>query len=271
LETGERLNISFGEESFNGQDNGRDLIWNPTSRSFDPVNFDLKWGGKHIIYIHRTKYDQGAAFANSIKKNSNSAADNDLRQAYRSMMWVGVPMLAPGSKLASVKDGIVPTNTRVKMRVTRPYSWYQPDPNQQLRNGGWPLYEFSTKDLAPAKLGDAANNYTNNKDEIFKRIHVVPNPYYAYSEYEGTRVETKVRIINLPDKANIKIYTLDGALIKSLVKNDNKTTYVDWDIKNDKGIPIASGMYLVHVSIPGVGETVLKWFGAMRPIDLISF
>jgi flagellar hook assembly protein FlgD len=120
-------------------------------------------------------------------------------------------------------------------------------------------------------LGDAANNYTNNKDEIFKRIHVVPNPYYAYSEYEGTRVETKVRIINLPDKANIKIYTLDGALIKSLVKNDNKTTYVDWDIKNDKGIPIASGMYLVHVSIPGVGETVLKWFGAMRPIDLISF
>jgi hypothetical protein len=55
------------------------------------------------------------------------------------------------------------------------------------------------------------------------------------------------------------------------VKNDNKTTYVDWDIKNDKGIPIASGMYLVHVSIPGVGETVLKWFGAMRPIDLISF
>ena len=271
LETGERLNISFGEESFNGQDNGRDLIWNPTSRSFDPVNFDLKWGGKHIIYIHRTKYDQGAAFANAIKKNSNSAADNDLRQAYRSMMWVGVPMLAPGSKLASVKDGIVPTNTRVKMRVTRPYSWYQPDPNQQLRNGGWPLYEFSTKDLAPAKLGDAANNYTNNKDEIFKRIHVVPNPYYAYSEYEGTRVETKVRIINLPDKANIKIYTLDGALIKSLVKNDNKTTYIDWDIKNDKGIPIASGMYLVHVSIPGVGETVLKWFGAMRPIDLISF
>lgn len=271
LETGERLNISFGEESFNGLDNGQDLLWNPTSRAFDPVNFDLKWGGKHIIYIHRTKYDQGAAFASVIKKNTSSASDNELRSAYRSMMWVGVPMLAPGSKLASVKDGIIPTNTRVKLRVTRPYAMYQPDPNQTLRNAGWPLYTFSTKDLAPAKLGDANNNYTNNKEEIFKRIHVVPNPYYAYSQYEANRVENKVRIINLPDRASIKIYTLDGALIKTIEKNDNKTAYVDWDLKNNKAIPIASGMYLVHVSIPGVGETVLKWFGAMRPIDLISF
>lgn len=271
LETGERLNISFGEESFNGADRGRDLLWNPTSRAFDGVNFDLKWGGKHVIYIHRTKYDQGAAFASVIKKNTSSTSDNDLRGAYRSMMWVGVPMLAPGSKLASVKDGIIPTNTRVKLRVTRPYAMYQPDPNQTLRNGGWPLYTFSTKDIAPAKLGDANNNYTNNKDEIFKRIHVVPNPYYAYSQYEANRVENKVRIINLPDRASIKIYTLDGALIKTIEKNDNKTAYVDWDLKNNKAIPIASGMYLVHVSIPGVGETVLKWFGAMRPIDLISF
>lgn len=271
LETGERLNISFGEESFNGADQGRDLLWNPTSRAFDGVNFDLKWGGKHVIYIHRTKYDQGAAFASVIKKNTSSTSDNELRGAYRSMMWVGVPMLAPGSKLASVKDGIIPTNTRVRLRVTRPYAMYQPDPNQTLRNGGWPLYTFSTKDIAPAKLGDANNNYTNNKDEIFKRIHVVPNPYYAYSQYEANRVENKVRIINLPDRASIKIYTLDGALIKTIEKNDNKTAYVDWDLKNNKAIPIASGMYLVHVSIPGVGETVLKWFGAMRPIDLISF
>lgn len=75
----------------------------------------------------------------------------------------------------------------------------------------------------------------------------------------------------MPEKATIKIYTLDGALVKTINKNDTKTTFVDWDIKNEKGIPIASGMYLVHVNIPDVGETVLKWFGAMRPVDLISF
>ncbi|MBL7765337.1 MAG: T9SS type A sorting domain-containing protein [Chitinophagaceae bacterium] len=271
IETGERLNIYFAEESFNTQDRGRDMIWNPTSRAFDPITGDLKWGGKHIIYVARTKYDGGAAFAQQIRKGASGSSDPDLRAAYKTIMWAGVPRLRPGASFAPLKDGLIPTKTRVQIRVTRPYAQYQPDPNTQLRNNGWPLYTFDTKDLLPAKLGDSRNDYSNNKDEIFKRIHVVPNPYYAYSEYEGTRVENKVRIINLPDQATIKIFTIDGSLIKTINKNDNKTNYVDWDIKNEKGIPIASGMYLVHVNLPGVGETVLKWFGAMRPIDLISF
>jgi phosphopantetheinyl transferase len=42
-------------------------------------------------------------------------------------------------------------------------------------------------------------------------------------------------------------------------------------IKNEKGIPIASGMYLFHVQLDGIGETILKWFGAMRPLDITSF
>nr|MBP6315616.1 hypothetical protein [Chitinophagaceae bacterium] len=272
VETGERLNVYFGESSFNTEDNGRDLIWNPTTRNITEGD-KIKWGGKHVIYIAKTKYDGGAAFATAIRKNVGGANDPDLRAAYRSMMWVGIPLLRNGLKLASIKDGIIPTKTKIRIRVTRPYTQYIPDSSKvgQLRNGGWPLYSFSTNDIAPAKLGDEKNKYTNNKDEIFKRIHVVPNPYYAYSEYEGSRVDNRVKIINLPTKATIKIYTLDGALVKTISKNDQKTNFVDWDIKNDKGIPVASGMYIVHVNLPDIGETVLKWFGAMRPVDLISF
>jgi hypothetical protein len=158
--------------------------------------------------------------------------------------------------------------------VSRPYAKYSPyatTDSSKLRNNAWPLYTFSTKDIAPAKLGDGRNDYTDNKDAIFKRIGVVPNPYYAYSEYEENRLENKVRIINLPDKATIKIFTTDGVLIKTIRKSDSKTTFVDWDIKNEKGIPIASGMYLFHVQLDGIGETILKWFGAMRPLDITSF
>jgi len=270
IETGERLNIVFGEESYNAQDNGTDMLWNPTSRTFDPIDRKLKWGGKHIIYIMRSKYDGCAAFANVVRDNQ-SGVNNTYSEAYRHMMWVGVPLLAPDASFASVKDGLIPTDTRIQLRVSRPFTWYKPDPNQTLRNGGWPLYTFTTDGIAPANLGDAKNDYSDNKDEIFKRIHVVPNPYYAYSEYESSRVENRVRIINLPTKATIKIYTIDGALIKTIEKNDANTSYVDWDIKNSKNIPIASGMYLVHVNLPGIGETVLKWFGAMRPTDLTSF
>ena len=33
----------------------------------------------------------------------------------------------------------------------------------------------------------------------------------------------------------------------------------------------ASGMYIIHVEVEGVGEKVLKWFGVMRPVDLDTF
>ena len=274
IETGERLNVCFGEESFNVNDNGNDMLWNPTNREFDAINFNRKWAGKHIIYISRTKYDGGAWLATQMRVNSNSNSKIELREAYKTMMWVGVPKLAFGSAFTSAAKGFIPNTARVKIRVSRPYAKYSPyetTDSSKLRNNAWPLYTFSTKDIAPAKLGDGRNDYTDNKDAIFKRIGVVPNPYYAYSEYEENRLENKVRIINLPDKATIKIFTTDGVLIKTIRKSDSKTTFVDWDIKNEKGIPIASGMYLFHVQLDGIGETILKWFGAMRPLDITSF
>jgi hypothetical protein len=42
-------------------------------------------------------------------------------------------------------------------------------------------------------------------------------------------------------------------------------------MKNQAGITISSGVYLIHIKVDGVGERVLKWFGVLRPIDLDSF
>ena len=42
-------------------------------------------------------------------------------------------------------------------------------------------------------------------------------------------------------------------------------------LKNDYGIPIASGLYIIHVNAPGIGEKIIKWFGALRPIDMDTF
>jgi len=46
---------------------------------------------------------------------------------------------------------------------------------------------------------------------------------------------------------------------------------LDWDLKNERNIPIAGGVYIIHVEVPGAGEKVLKWFGIMRPADLDNF
>ena len=66
------------------------------------------------------------------------------------------------------------------------------------------------------------------------------------------------------------IYDMNGTLIRQFKKADPLTS-LDWDLKNSKNIPIASGTYIIHVNVPGVGEKILKWFGVMRPVDLDNF
>jgi hypothetical protein len=56
-------------------------------------------------------------------------------------------------------------------------------------------------------------------------------------------------------------------LVKTFNK-DSEVTSQDWDLTNWKNIPVAGGLYLIHVEIPDVGERVLKFFGGMRQVDL---
>jgi hypothetical protein len=46
--------------------------------------------------------------------------------------------------------------------------------------------------------------------EGLKLINVVPNPYFAYSDYERTKLDTKVKITNLPERCTITIYNAQG-------------------------------------------------------------
>ena len=104
-------------------------------------------------------------------------------------------------------------------------------------------------------------------------IGVVPNPYFGYSGYETSRFDTKVRIINLPQQATIYIYSLDGALVRTLTKDD-ANSYVDWNIQNSARFATMCcqwNMYLMDVKAVGIGEVVLKWFGAERPIDVTTY
>ena len=103
--------------------------------------------------------------------------------------------------------------------------------------------------------------------EALEMINVVPNPYYAYSEYERTRLDTRVKITNLPERCTVKIYSVNGKLVRTF-KKDSPVTSIDWDLNNWKAIPVAGGVYLIHVDVPGVGEKVVKFFGGMRQVDL---
>ena len=123
------------------------------------------------------------------------------------------------------------------------------------------MYSWSMDDIR-TETG-SADQLTN----VLDLINVVPNPYYAYSEYEKSRLDTRVKITNLPERCTIKIYTVNGKLVRSFQK-DSPITSLDWDLNNHKGIPVAGGVYLIHIEVPDIGEVVLKFFGGMRQIDL---
>ena len=267
--TGERLNIIFGEDSYLKSENGADMIWNPSSNIIDPATGNVLFAGKHYIYVLSSRYDKDSQF---IKLLSGSSFQKN--SAYSAAQWVGLPAVTPGYKLLSLQDGLIPTETRLRFRIEAPYKKYVPVADMQLRNGGLPLYSFSTTNIAPKPLTDANNPYYNDHQALLDRIRVVPNPYYGYTGYEKNRLDTRVRITNLPNRATINIYSLDGTLIRRIehISNtDNSQGFEDWDIRNAKGLQIASGMYMIHVQAEGMGETIIKWFGAMRPVDITTY
>ncbi len=270
LETGERLNIVFGESSWLAGSNGDDMLWNPTDEFFDPL-FNPRYGGKHYVYIMGTRYDEGLNFSTQIQGNVS-----EVRMAWESAMWVSMPYLTPGFELTSIEEGLIPTETRVRLRVSQPFKVQPIDGS----NGGVNKYSFSTRGLAPETESREA------AESACDLINIVPNPYYAFSSYEASTLDNRVKITNLPPKCVVSIYTLDGTLVRRLTRDvapdnsrggilntteQNLDNSVDWDLKNAVDVPVASGIYLIHVDAEGLCERTLKWLGVMRPIDLDTF
>lgn len=292
VETGERLNIMFGEDSYLSAQNGRDMLFNPPPRNLDlpqeldpslfsQTSFATLFGGKHYVYIMRHDYNRFEQFGyvfeyNSPAYDAGRYAFNMLDTLFKSsnfmpihsqnffsqIMYVGMPMPVKGQEWLS-------NEVTIRIRVAKPYARYHsllaPDSAYQseLVNDGYPKYSFSLKGLA-TKMRD--------KDKIqsdLDLITVVPNPYYAYSKYENNALDNRVKITNLPKTCIITIYDLSGTKIRQFKKDEIKTS-IDWDLKNFAGVPIASGVYIIHIKSDD-GERIVKWFGTMRPMDLNTF
>ena len=264
VETGERLNIMFGENSWLVGENGSDMKFNPTSNLFSNLG-NVSWGGEHFVYVLGHNGDASTncpAYDGCAWVSSQLSTLNDLnkKNVYNDAMWAGIP-------LATANQEWLSTDVKIRIRVTKPYKRYYSttgtgSPNPQ--NNDYPMYSFTTNDI----MTETGN--TAQAKSALDLINVVPNPYYGYSDYEVNQLDNRVKITNLPVKCTVSIYTVNGILVRQYTKDD-ESTFLDWDLKNFAGIPIAGGLYLIHVKVNGVGEKVVKWFGTLRPIDLNSF
>lgn len=287
VETGERLNMMFGENSFAVGENGRDMLWNPSKNVLSPLR-QVLFGGGHYIYIMNSKYDEGLAMQEIMLRNIgiggynipstgglNKVVTSKLNDSiYKNIMYTAIPFVNPELNLLSMQDGVVPSTVTVKIRVRKPFEPFV----ASNTNGGYPMYEFSTEGLAvETNLADVAKNHLD-------QIRAVPNPYYAYSAYETSDLDNRIKITNLPGTCTVTIFSIDGVLIRQFKRDVGPNTHygentektnldnsLDWDLKNTKNIPVSSGVYLIHVEAPGLGERTVKWFGVMRPFDLGTF
>lgn len=269
VETGARLYMAFGENSFLANDGGADMVWNPSDRLFDQV-FTPVLGGMQPIYVFSHKQKTISNFNQShdmgYYQPGVSESNNELRELllqfaettfdpvasrnfYASLTWIGhVKGLNFQPNLA--------TDATIKIRVSKEYRNFV----ASNKNGGRPKYSWDMAELS-TKVGEAGA-----LAEALEIINVVPNPYYGYSEYERNRLDTRVKITNLPDQCEVNIFSTNGKLVRSF-KKDSPITSLDWDLNNFKGIPVASGIYLIHVKVPDVGERVLKFYAGVRQVD----
>lgn len=266
VNTGARLNMAFGENSWLAGDNGRDMIWNPTSSFADNVGNPL-FGGMHYIYVFGEdvdnsgcpSYDQGAWLASKMDVSVPTGTRNtNFLAAWKNCLWVMEPLLFNNAELLE-------TDVKVSVRINKPYD----DRAVGGENNARPMYQFSITDPTITMNGDQLISVIDN-------INIVPNPYYAYSSYETSKLDNRVKITNLPERCTITIFNMSGALVRTFVKDDPSTS-LDWDLQNHKGIPIAGGLYIIHIQIPivdasgnviGEEEKILKWYGVLRQPDL---
>ena len=270
LETGARLYLAFGENSFLGAENGADMIWNPTDRLVDGSGTP-RMGGMHAIYVFSHNQasinsflpgfdfppyypEQGENNASNFAyqkmleiENNNAVAK---RQLYGSLSWIAYPLLKNGGQLLS-------TDVHIRLRVNKEYKNY----SASNLNNGRPMYSWNMTS------GSTITQSENALADALKLINVVPNPYTAFSEYENNKLDSRVKITNLPEKCTVQIFSTQGKLVKTM-KKDSPVTFLDWTLTNYANIPIASGVYLIHVTVPGIGETIVKAFISMRTVDL---
>ncbi len=125
-----------------------------------------------------------------------------------------------------------------------------------------------TLDTSEIGAIDTETASAEDQEAALDLMAITPNPYRGYSGYETSGVASVARFVNLPAQATIRIFTLSGTLIKTIEKNNAGLATIDWNLKTEAGLPVASGMYLIHIEGrrsdgSSIGERILK-FGVIQ-------
>ncbi len=127
----------------------------------------------------------------------------------------------------------------------------------------FPVNPFNKDSKYHFKVSSEKTNLPTAKAAMNK-IKVVPNPYVVTAlwelpnPYSNGRGERKIEFINLPPKCTIRIFTVDGDLVKTLY-HENKALSngsEPWNLQSKDNMDVSYGIYIYHVEAPEIGEFV---------------
>lgn len=157
-------------------------------------------------------------------------------ELFRDATILQITVDSGNQKWVSIEDGGVfylsPSGDKTIYHFTKDNS---PLPNNtvtdiQIDEKSGKVY-FATIDGVVSFQGDVTDVNAN-----FGNVLVYPNPV-IYAQYKGN-----VRIRGLAQKTNIRITDTAGNLVNSSVANGG---YFEWNLANQKGVRVASGIYYV--------------------------
>jgi len=204
--------------SWRDQDNNGS--WNPV------VGGD----GTEVMFIHFRTYDPTMSqFAHA--GNSQTPIDNECTSSASADVMFGTSFALQAGRTLNESD------IAFKIR-----------PALRLAEGD----KYTFKTAGPSSSPEVA------KQDAAKLINCFPNPYNGVNKFEQTQFNRFVTFSHLPDKAIIRIFNLGGVLVRTLTKginDDNTAQFLRWNLQNDVGLPVASGIYIAHIECPDLGVT----------------
>ena len=216
-----RLNITIMERD---SEIPSDLIWNPR----------LAGGaGREYVFVNDSDYNGGVDYS-----FENNGYNTDV-------LWGWWPTLRDG-RIDTDGACTDPTSAACfdQMLAARPgrFIW---TPNYVNAPGD--VFSYSTTGVSHTTGGG-----------VLSQVRAVPNPYYGHSAYETKSDVKVVKFTNLPDVATIKLFNIAGDHVRTLSKTANTSHETTWDLKNEYGVYVASGVYVYYVEAQGFGDTFGK-------------
>ncbi|MCU0644553.1 MAG: hypothetical protein MUC94_09855, partial [bacterium] len=114
------------------------------------------------------------------------------------------------------------------------------------------------------EIKTTASTTANATEKDLDKINVIPNPYVVTSSYETQPWIKELQFHNLPERCEIRIFTVSGELVQILNHEPGSKGYRGlsveaWDLWNYNEQEVAFGVFIYHVKADGIGEKLGKF------------